>query len=235
MKKFSTLLTALILSISLFAFSPQSMLSISNNTKYRVIVTIDNRRFTGENSNDVMLKDIDAGYHTIKISREKYNRNGSRNPFNNNQQTVYSGNVYVKPGFHVDITINRFGKAFIDERKIPSTWYDEEDENNNWNHHDHSGQAMNAKDFSQFKQTIYNESFESTKLAMARPTISKNYFTSAQVKEIVDLFSFENSKLDIAKSAYRNSIDKNNYFVVSDALSFSSSKEELAKFLESSK
>jgi hypothetical protein len=228
MKKIFTLTTTLFLTISLFAFSPKSILSISSGSKLPVTITIDNRNCDESNSNEVIVKDINAGYHNIKVYSQKTKWYSKRT------QLIYTGNVYIKPGFHVDITINRFGKAFIDERKINSSYYDDDQDDNDWNN-DHSKQPMNVNEFDQFKQTINNGGFENTKLVMAKQTISDNYFTAAQVKEMLGLFSFESSKLEIAKAAYRNSIDKSNYFIVSDALVFSSSKEELAKFLETSR
>lgn len=233
MKKIFTIVTALLLSFSLLAFSPKSMLSISSTTRNPIILTIDNKSHNEKTSSGIVARDLMAGYHTIKIFQKKNNRYGKHRP-GNDLQLIYHEKVYVKPGFHVDITVNRFGKAFIDERRINSTWYDDEDDNTDWNYNDHTMQAMSVNEFNQFKQVISNASFDNTKLIMAKQTISRNYFTSAQVKEIVCLFSFESSKLDIAKCAYKNSIDKNNYFIVSDALGFSSSKEELAAFLQTS-
>ncbi|MFT3910227.1 MAG: DUF4476 domain-containing protein [Ferruginibacter sp.] len=231
MKKFSTLITALILSFSVFAFSPQSMLSVSSNTKYPVSVSIDNRNCADKNSDDIVMKDVNAGYHSIKVYRDKmpYDK---RSQFNSKKQLIYSGNVYVRPGFHVDVTINRFGKAFIDEKKINASY---DDDSNDWNdHYDHK-EPMSEVEFGEFKQTICNNSFDNTKLAVATQAIGCNYFTAAQVKDMIELFSFENNKLGLAKSAYRSCIDKHNYYVVSNALCFESSKQELAKFLETSK
>ena len=235
MKRTFTLLTALLFSFSLFAFTPQSLVSISSTSKYSISVTIDNRNCTENRSNDILIRDVNPGYHTINIYRENPQRY-SNNRRQYNQQLVYSGRIYVRSGFHTDIVINRFGKAYIDERRINSTWYSDEDENcYDWNTQDSYREATSADEFNQFKQTISNSSFDDTKVAIAKQTINSNYFTAAQVSEIIGLFSFEDSKLDIAKSAYRSSIDKNNYFLVSDALGFSSSKEELAKFLETSR
>jgi hypothetical protein len=230
MKKTFTLITALLVSACLFAFPNKGILTISSSSKSPVDITIDNRDCNENNSNDIVISDIKAGYHNIKVFRES-------RQWNKKKQLLYNGNIYIKPGFHIDITINRFGKAFIDERKIVQGWYDDEDNNDDsggWDN-EHQMQSMSQNEFSQFKQTISNSSFESTKLALAKQVISKNNFTAAQVKETVGLFSFESSKLDIAKTAYRATTDKSNYFIVSDALGYNSSKEELATFLETSR
>lgn len=225
MKKIFTLSATLLLSFSLFAFPFKSVLTVSNISNYPVKIKIDNSNYNdNNNSKDIVVRDINAGYHNIKVYRENSNWNGRKN------QVLFSGNIYVKPGFHTDIIINRFGKAFIDEQQITQGWYDNQDDDNCDNM-----QPMQLSDFNQLKQTINNAGFDNAKLSIAKQTMSNNYFTAAQVKELVDLFSFENSKLDMAKSAYRATSDKGNYFMVSNALKYNSSKEELAKFLQTSR
>jgi len=51
------------------------------------------------------------------------------------------------------------------------------------------------------------------------------------VKELVGLFTFESSKLEIAKAAYGRTIDKNNFYQVNDAFTFSSSVDELSEYI----
>ena len=84
------------------------------------------------------------------------------------------------------------------------------------------------------KDAISKQSFNSTKVTVAKQVIAaKQCFSADQVREIVKLFSFEDSRLEIAKYAYDYCIEKRNYFKVNDAFSFSSSTEELAKYINS--
>ena len=48
------------------------------------------------------------------------------------------------------------------------------------------------------------------------------------------LFTFENNRLEVAKYAYRKTVDKHNYFQLNEALTFSSSKDDLARFIRQS-
>ncbi|MBL0145458.1 MAG: DUF4476 domain-containing protein [Chitinophagaceae bacterium] len=100
--------------------------------------------------------------------------------------------------------------------------------NNGWN----NNAVMNDKAFYQLKQSIQNENFDDAKQAIAKQAMTGNYFTASQIKEMVQLFSFESSKLAIAKYAYKNTIDKQNYYVVNDAFSFSSSKQALIQYTQ---
>ena len=86
-------------------------------------------------------------------------------------------------------------------------------------------------DFQNMIQTIENTSFESDKENVAKQIIASNCLTSNQVKQILQLFSFEDTKLDLAKYAYNYVYDPQNYYVVYDVFSFSSSKTKLSKYI----
>jgi len=90
---------------------------------------------------------------------------------------------------------------------------------------------MCQSDFSQLKQTINNAGFESTRMNIFKQALPYNYFTTAQVRELMDLFWFENSKLELAKLAYPKTVDQNNYYLVNNEFSFSSSVNELGDFI----
>ncbi len=91
--------------------------------------------------------------------------------------------------------------------------------------------AMRKNDFMAAKQTIENESFDESRVNTAKSIISSNCLTSDQVLELCQLFSFEQSKLDVAKCAYGKTVDQNNYFKVVNAFTFSSSKDELNRYI----
>ena len=91
--------------------------------------------------------------------------------------------------------------------------------------------GMNDREFNQVLQSISKEWLESNKLKSATQIVKTNSLTSAQVKQLVLLFSFESNKLELAKQAYQNTVDKKNYFMINDVFSFNSSKDELARFI----
>ncbi len=89
---------------------------------------------------------------------------------------------------------------------------------------------MTPQDFSSAKSTIASKSFEDSKLSIAKQIINTNCLLSAQVKEIMMLFSFEDTRLDFAKYAYGYTYDMGNYYVVNDAFTFESSIDELNQY-----
>jgi hypothetical protein len=93
---------------------------------------------------------------------------------------------------------------------------------------------VTREEFADMLQSIKKESFNSTKLTLAKNIIkSRPCFSTGQVRDIVNEFSFESGKLEIAKFAYDYTVDKANYYRIADAFTFSSSKEDLMKFIES--
>lgn len=90
---------------------------------------------------------------------------------------------------------------------------------------------MNNIDFQSAKKSIASKSFEDSKLTTAKQIVSANCVLSSQVKEILDLFGFESTRLEFAKYAYKYTYDKNNYYKVNEGFKFESSIDELNEFI----
>jgi hypothetical protein len=92
--------------------------------------------------------------------------------------------------------------------------------------------GMHPADFEMLKQTIRNQSFDSSRLSVTKQASTMNYLTSRQVFELTELLTFESSKLEFAKHAYNRTVDRNNYYVVNNAFTFSSSVDELTRYIQ---
>lgn len=233
MKRIFTLLLGTIFSLSLFAAegSRLSISAITTSTVYKV--EVDGRKFAMKD-NSITLGYLTEGRHQVKITREK-----KSNSFRRVEEVIYSSAVFLKKGFHLDITVSRFGKVMIDERRIDrkDDWYNEEDDyydsdNGGWSSADDN--VMSARDFNEVKDQIRKEWFENNRMISVKVIVDKNFFTTEQVKELMLLFTFESNRLEVAKYAFCKTVDQRNYFKVNEMLTFSSSKEELARFLRES-
>jgi hypothetical protein len=94
---------------------------------------------------------------------------------------------------------------------------------------------MSPQDFSGVKSSISSKSFEDSKLAIAKQVIGSNCLLSSQVKEIIMLFSFEDTRLDFAKYSYGYTFDIGNYYQVNDAFKFESSIDDLNAYISTYK
>jgi hypothetical protein len=91
--------------------------------------------------------------------------------------------------------------------------------------------AMSDATFNSLLSMMRKESFDNTKLTLAKDALASNRVTVAQVKQMISLFSFDKDKLDLAKAAYPRTADRNNYFLVNESFDFSNTKEQLSAWL----
>jgi hypothetical protein len=118
-------------------------------------------------------------------------------------------------------------------------WYDGEEDydhthgkdDRKYDRDDRFERAMSDHEFNRAMQSLRNEWFENNKLQKAKQIVDANFMTTAQVKEMVLQFGFENNKLELAKYAYRRTTDQRNYYIIGDAFSFSSSRQELDRYI----
>jgi hypothetical protein len=261
MKKFTTLFAGLLVTVIAIAKLPfQSKITITTvgNTQIKVVVDNDRlERFDNSyraNGGNLIITDLGIGQHTIKIYQARKGQQssngwgiGRRDRFEN-YRLVYTTTLYIRPLTHIDIVINRFGKILLDEQPIndwdynDSDWdFDDNDRRRerDWeNGRDHGrdkdpriATAMSVEQYNQARQAIQRGSFDKEKLMIGYQVLKNNYITSAQAKELMMQFSFDNEKLNFAKAAYRKTIDKGSFFIVYDVFSFNSSKQELAEFI----
>ena len=91
---------------------------------------------------------------------------------------------------------------------------------------------MSDGEFTEAKASIESKGFEESKMTLARQIGDGHCFATDQVKGIMGLFSFEETKLEFAKYAYDHTHDIGNYYKVNDAFGFESSIDELNKYIK---
>jgi hypothetical protein len=91
---------------------------------------------------------------------------------------------------------------------------------------------MSAGNFAKMKQAVESKPFSDTKMSTAKAATRNACLSANQVKEICKLFNMDDEKLAYAKFAYDYSVDKANYYQVSEVFSFSGTTEDFNHFLE---
>ena len=93
--------------------------------------------------------------------------------------------------------------------------------------------AMNSTSFNQLYQNISNQWSVSAKMSAATTAFNAttNYFSAAQVKQIISLMSDENSRLLLAKSAIDNIVDRENLSQLFDLFYNQANKAELDSYI----
>ena len=90
---------------------------------------------------------------------------------------------------------------------------------------------MNDNSFNRLMDVLKREHFDDDRLGIAKQALVSNQMNVNQVSAIMDEFSFDKSKLNFAKAAYRKTIDRENYYLVNGKFSFSSSVSDLNNFI----
>jgi hypothetical protein len=94
-----------------------------------------------------------------------------------------------------------------------------------------SAPCMSHGSFKQLLATMENSSFDSNKLQIAMQAISRSGISSDQVLTLLNEMTFESNKLALAKQAYKHTFDKENYFIVNNGFTFSSSIHTLNEYI----
>jgi len=92
--------------------------------------------------------------------------------------------------------------------------------------------AMATYDFFVAKQTISSQLFDESKMITLKQVVESNCLNVSQVKELMQIFLFEEQKLDVARTCYSKTIDKNNYYQVNELFGMSSTIKSLNDYIK---
>lgn len=102
---------------------------------------------------------------------------------------------------------------------------------NNSYYADNYIRPMSTRKLNYAIRSIKRKTFSDTQLRLAKQIVSSNYLTVRQLVRVASIFSFESTKLEFAKFAYDYSYDPENYWMMNEVFTFSSSTDELDEFL----
>jgi len=92
-------------------------------------------------------------------------------------------------------------------------------------------QPMSRNAFQRALSTVQSQSFDHTRLDIAKSIARHNCLLASDVKALTATFQFEDFRLDFAKFAYDYTLDVSNYFEVAEALDFEHSRTELMEYV----
>ncbi len=223
-----TVILTLIISFSALSLKANHFsnlnINIADRANYEVIF---NNQFLGNNGNSFILNHVAPGRYPLIVTKLIPTHWGFQ------KRVIYNGGIEIPAGAEVSALIDRFNRLQIGWRPFaPVTTYNPSPCGTPpAGYFEPMPMGMHPAAFSQLKNAIDNQWFDSGKLQVARQAISMNSLTAAQVAELMQLFSFESSKLELAKMAFVNTVDKQNYYIVNNSFWFSSSVAELDQYI----
>ena len=254
-KRSFVLLLASLITLSLLAADITSRLivSLSSNNNYELL--IDGMRYHG-GSNHMYLKDLRSGRHTIQVYALQ---RGTRR----NYRPVHTATFILRQQYNMHITIDRNGYVHFDETRINNRyengqndrydsnereWDDHQDRdwnsreerydnNRDWKSNENRWEverAMSDYDYNSLLQQVRNQWMGSSKYNTTKDAVMRYYFNTQQVRGLLELLPSESQRLEIAKLAYRQTIDTHNYSLLYNLFS-RNAKIELDRYIRSNR
>jgi hypothetical protein len=243
---------------TLSAFASDVTISNAGSKKYQVI--IDGRSIATNDyyGNTITLNHLRPGQHSLQVYKGNGNsRWNGRDVVYSSDFTVRSqydlyinvdkkGRVQMNERFNNDYGRNdgygrNNGNWDNDRRRRYDRDNDYDNSRNdggynnggygNGGYNNGYNRAMNAADFDQLVSRVKSQWFSSGKLNTAKDGIARNYFNTAQVRQLLLLFSSDNDKLELAKLAYPQTVDQRSYSALYDVFSYQNSRDELDRFI----
>ncbi len=224
-------------------------LKLWNNSYFKV--RIDNHSYGKTTS--LQLGNLSPGLHRVKITKHKKGHHHS-----GFVQVLYNGTIKIPKnskvlamvtphrGLKLKVVKKQHGHHNPHGGNHPCNHYGEcnsscDDDgsgygNGGYGHDDYGNGGynyeMNQVSFNQLLQTVSNETFDSDRLDVIKIALMYNDLNTSQVAILMSQFTFDSDKLTFAKLAYPKTVDKENYYLVSNGFTFSRSKNKLLNYIE---
>ena len=214
------------------AFNHQSELTISGTGKNMVSVSLDNQPFANY-GRTVGFASIEPGYHHLVVYKRELLRIGHGTHHRKFvDKVVYNGYIEIPAASRVTGIADNYDRLNLSIQPLYANHF------YNNNYFDNVSMVipvgMSPAAFAELKNVIANRWFDSGKLQVAMQAIAANPVTSVQLAELMQMLSFDSSRLELAKAGYAYVIDKQNFFLVNNAFTFESSIDELQRFIRNS-
>jgi len=218
------------------------------------IVTVNGQRFY-DVQGQLTVNGLDPGTHRVRVMEVFYGRRGQRQGrtvlYNGSVNIPFRSAVFAHMTGNMQLRVsdirrlpNRRAYRRNDRRRAPDYRHPRDMRYPNYGRrggnrgygnrgyrNNPSGLRGNAQAFNGLKVTIRNTSFDKQRLLIAKQYSNNHRMTSAQVADIMTIFSFDSNRLEFAKHAWHNVIDPQNYFLVNRSFSFSSSTRKLDAYI----
>lgn len=196
-----------------------------NNINYIIIfdgtLYVANGKFEGE---------IDGGKHAISILKHDYNLTTSKVK----TEVVYEGTLDLSDNMFYVYKLSNAYLSFVSvDAYSPVVTTNTTTVTPSNTTTTATGTAMDDATFTTFLSKMKDKSMDNQKLDFAKSTMKNNWFTTDQVLQLLQTFSFENNKVELAKLIWHKTTDKGSYFKIYDAFTFSSSEKSVQEYIDS--
>lgn len=195
--------------VALSAFSQTITIKVNGNKNQQVIVdgrtyTVDNS--TNANARTITITDLAAGSHNIQVVRSLKNKSNATTSFT------------TRTGYETIVTIAGNGGVQVRDKVVDVSAVIT---------------PMNDAEFSSLLQRTRNHLRNNSRITAVSNAIANtnNYFTTTQLRMLLESFDGEIKRLELAKQAYPRVTDQMNFATLSSLFNISENKDALSAFV----
>jgi len=177
-------------------------------------ISIDDKEYLVDNDDNtntnvpIVVSNLQSGQHTLQIQRTD-----EANP----SSTIFT----IRTGYDLQITVTANGSVQLRETKWKAD-----------NTTDYKA-AMNVTDFNTLYYSIRNQSRANTRMTLVSDAFANTnyYFTTAQVRQLVQLINSQTNRFTLLKASYRSVSDPVNFNQLNDLLTSQSYRDQLEDYV----
>lgn len=176
------------------------------------VVTIDNEDVSMP-ATSCFVAGLSSGYYTVEV----YESGSMFSDIVQKDRLIYSKRVYYNGIGTMDIRLDdRADSGAVRPGRWSSTF---------------GKNVMSVDVFADFYRRMKDEPFSDGKNRLLTTALASAAFTSAQCERLIDLYTFDDDKVEFLKLIYPNVVDKEAFFRVIDKLTFLSSRDKVRDFI----
>jgi len=186
---------------------------------YPVIVCIDGEQINTP-AQTCFIANLRRGHYLIEVYEDTPNRpTANRRP--GSSRTSANRQKKGKLLFKEKIFFSGSGveDIFVDQEDIPENdlFY---------------GNVMSDKAFEDFLRVLKKEPFDDHRKGIIEMATQNSLFTSEQCKKILSIYNFDDRKIEVIKMLYPKVVDKQNFFIVLETMTFGSNKDKVNEIIK---
>ncbi len=215
------LVTILTLSNDSFAARRKCVLKIELSDRSPITVAIDNRDYKKVGTS-MTFGDLPTGRHYLRIYEYKEYKDGD----GGHAKLIYTGSVKLKKNTITSCVVYPDNGEMVVTQNMMS---DVPQANNS------AAGTLSAQETTVLGNEVKAKVTDIDKMKLVQTKLARETYTTAQVREMLPWFNFEESRLEFAKWAYNNAIDKNNYHDIVNDLDYEASVKDFESFLSAAR
>jgi len=243
-KLFFTLVISVVSIASLLAQPRRSIVKVRMSDNSRIAVSIDDRYYDKQGTS-ITIGDLPAGRHYLKIYRYTPYATGR----GGKARVVYSGGLRLSEGTITEMTYDvRKNDVYATTEFIDDSYENGNNNNNRYEdrrdrHDDRDdiydrgsnnggyNRTWTQQDMNDLKNRVDDRIGDSDKQKLVESVLKDRRYTTEQMRSILSWFSFESTKVELAKWGYDNVSDRQNYWKLESEFTFTSSKDEFNNYI----